>query len=98
MIDVSSQAGSFIGASAAFVVGVAVAVVVTMFTTSKPDAELVGLMWSLDPREERGQGAAASRGEAGAWWQSRRTITRRRSCSSSSWSSTSSSRAGGDGQ
>jgi SSS family solute:Na+ symporter len=55
VIPVSSQAGSFIGASAAFVVGIAVAVVVTTFTTSKPDAELVGLVWALTPRESRGK-------------------------------------------
>jgi SSS family solute:Na+ symporter len=54
VIMVSSQAGSFIGASAAFVVGIGVAAVVTMFTTSKPDADLVGLVWSLTPREARG--------------------------------------------
>jgi solute:Na+ symporter, SSS family len=53
VIAVSSQAGSFIGASAAFVVGIAVAIVVTMFTTSKPDSELVGLVWALTPREGR---------------------------------------------
>jgi solute:Na+ symporter, SSS family len=55
VIGVSSQAGSFIGASAAFVVGIAVAAVVTTFTTPKPDAELVGLVWSLTPRAGRGQ-------------------------------------------
>jgi SSS family solute:Na+ symporter len=55
VIMVSSQAGSFIGASAAFVVGIGVAAVVTMFTTSKPDADLVGLVWSLTPREARGK-------------------------------------------
>jgi solute:Na+ symporter, SSS family len=55
VIVVSSQAGSFIGASAAFFVGIGVAAVVTMFTTSKPDADLVGLVWSLTPREARGR-------------------------------------------
>ena len=55
VIAVSSQAGSFIGASAAFVVGIGVAAVVTMFTTPKPDADLVGLVWSLTPREARGR-------------------------------------------
>ncbi|MGH8879740.1 MAG: sodium:solute symporter family protein, partial [Stackebrandtia sp.] len=55
VIPVSSQAGSFIGASAAFVVGIAVAAVVTTFTTSKPDSELVGLVWALTPRESRGK-------------------------------------------
>jgi SSS family solute:Na+ symporter len=55
VIPVSSQAGSFIGASAAFVVGIAIAAVVTTFTTSKPDSELVGLVWALTPRESRGK-------------------------------------------
>jgi SSS family solute:Na+ symporter len=64
VLAVSSQAGSFIGASAAFVVGVGVAAVVTMVTAPKPDSELVGLTWSLTPRRrERGE-------EEGAWWQS----------------------------
>ena len=43
------------GASAAFVVGIGVAAVVTMFTTSKPDSELVGLVWALTPRQGRGK-------------------------------------------
>jgi SSS family solute:Na+ symporter len=55
VIAVSSQAGSFIGASAAFVVGIGMAAVVTMFTTPKPDSELVGLVWALTPREARGK-------------------------------------------
>jgi solute:Na+ symporter, SSS family len=55
VIAVSSQAGSFMGASAAFVVGIAVAAIVTTFTTSKPDSELVGLVWVLTPREGRGK-------------------------------------------
>jgi solute:Na+ symporter, SSS family len=55
VIAVSSQAGSFIGASAAFVVGIGVAAIVTMFTTPKPDADLVGLVWALTPREDRGR-------------------------------------------
>jgi len=59
VIAVSSQAGSFIGASAAFVVGIGVAAVVTTFTTPKPDAELVGLVWALTPRESRGKVPAA---------------------------------------
>ncbi len=54
-LPVSSQAGSFIGASAAFVVGIAVAAVVTQFTTPKPDSELVGLVWALTPRASRGK-------------------------------------------
>jgi SSS family solute:Na+ symporter len=65
VIAVSSQAGSFIGASAAFVVGVAVSVVVTYRTAPKPDAELVGLVWALTPRQGRRTGE-----EEGSWWQS----------------------------
>jgi len=67
VIDVSSQAGSFIGASAAFVVGCAVAVVVSMFTAPKPDAELVGLTWSLTDKDAR---AGVEPGERSTWWQS----------------------------
>ncbi len=68
VIAVSSQAGSFIGASAAFVVGIGVAAIVTMFTTPKPDADLVGLVWSLTPREARGgmRAAPAERAEVTA--------------------------------
>jgi SSS family solute:Na+ symporter len=50
-IGVSSQAGSFLGAVAAFVVGVAVSIAVTFATAPKPDAEPAGLVWSLTPRE-----------------------------------------------
>ena len=49
VFDISSQAGSFLGATAAFVVGVGVAYVVSLNTVPKPEAELVGLVWSLTP-------------------------------------------------
>jgi SSS family solute:Na+ symporter len=67
VIGVSSQAGSFIGASAAFVVGVAVGAGVTMVTTSKPDAELVGLTWALTPKESRMHEAT---GDDAGWYRS----------------------------
>jgi SSS family solute:Na+ symporter len=67
VIDVSSQAGSFIGASAAFIVGCAVAVVVSMVTTPKPDAELVGLTWSLTDKDAR---AGTEPGVHVSWWES----------------------------
>jgi solute:Na+ symporter, SSS family len=67
-IPVSNQAGSFIGASAAFVVGVLVAVVVSMFTQPKTDEELRGLVWSLTPKESRGGGELAA-DEVG-WYRS----------------------------
>ncbi|MBV9313715.1 MAG: sodium:solute symporter family protein [Pseudonocardia sp.] len=53
VIVLSSQAGSFVGASAAFVVGVGVAIAVSLVTTPKPDRELVGLVWSLTPKSSR---------------------------------------------
>jgi SSS family solute:Na+ symporter len=67
VIGVSSQAGSFIGASAAFVVGCAVAGVVSMVTAPKPDAELVGLTWSLTEKEAR---SGIEAGERNTWWES----------------------------
>ena len=65
VIDVSSQAGSFLGASAAFVVAVLIAVVVSQFTPGKTDEELSGLTWATSTREQRGQGAVAA---ADAGW------------------------------
>jgi solute:Na+ symporter, SSS family len=67
VINVSSQAGSFIGASAAFIVGVGIAIVVSMFTAPKPDAELVGLTWSLTDKDAR---AGVEPGARNAWWES----------------------------
>jgi SSS family solute:Na+ symporter len=67
VIGVSAQAGSFIGASAAFVVGVGVGAAVTLVTTPKPDAELVGLTWSLTPKESRQHEAT---GDDAGWYRS----------------------------
>jgi SSS family solute:Na+ symporter len=67
VIQVSAQAGSFLGASAAFVVGVGVGAAVTMVTTPKPDAELVGLTWSLTPKESRAHEAT---GDDAGWFRS----------------------------
>ncbi|MDQ2758266.1 MAG: sodium:solute symporter family protein [Actinomycetota bacterium] len=50
VVGISNQAGSFVGASLAFVVCMIVGVVVSMFTQPKPDDELKGLVWSLTPR------------------------------------------------
>ncbi len=63
----SSQAGSFVGASAAFVVGIAVAVAVSTFTRPRPDAELVGLVWSLTSKEERSH---STTGDDAGWYRS----------------------------
>jgi solute:Na+ symporter, SSS family len=65
VINVSSQAGSFLGASGAFVVGCLIAVVVSQFTPGKTDEELSGLTWATSNKEQRGQGAVAA---ADAGW------------------------------
>ena len=67
VLALSSQAGSFVGASAAFVVGIAVGVVVTLFTRPKPDAELVGLVWQLTPKADRSH---ATTGDDAGWYRS----------------------------
>jgi SSS family solute:Na+ symporter len=46
-----TQGPSFVGAIVAFVVDIAVSVVVSLATVPKPDAELRGLVWSLTARE-----------------------------------------------
>ncbi|RZT85060.1 SSS family solute:Na+ symporter [Pseudonocardia sediminis] len=67
VLSLSNQAGSFLGAIAAFVVGTAVAGVVSLVSTPRPDAELVGLVWSLTPKETR---THSSEGEDGGWYRS----------------------------
>ncbi len=66
IIPVSNQAGSFLGASAAFVVGVGVGVLVSRFQAPKPDRELVGLVWSLTERQKKADLAPEDRG----WFRS----------------------------
>ncbi len=67
VLAVSAQAGAFIGASAAFVFGIAVAVVVTMVTRPKPEAELVGLVWQLTPKASRSH---ETTGDDAGWFRS----------------------------
>jgi SSS family solute:Na+ symporter len=67
VLEVSGQAGAFLGASAAFVMGIAVAVVVSLATRPKPDAELVGLVWSLTPKQTRSH---STTGEDAGWYRS----------------------------
>ena len=52
VIGVSGQGAAFIAAGAAFVVDVAVSVVVSMFTTPKTTEELRGLVYSETPKED----------------------------------------------
>jgi solute:Na+ symporter, SSS family len=53
VIGLSGQGASFVAAGAAFVVDILVSVVVTMVTTPKPVSELVGLVYSETPKEQR---------------------------------------------
>lgn len=53
IIELPGQGQAFIAAGAAFVVGVLVNVVVSMFTKPKDYRELEGFVWSLTPKERR---------------------------------------------
>nr|WP_222936796.1 sodium:solute symporter family protein [Streptomonospora sp. PA3] len=66
VLGLSAQGASFVGAGAAFVVDIIVSVVVTMFTRPKPDSELVGLVHSLTPREQR---RPSHSGEDAGWYR-----------------------------
>ena len=52
VIGLSGQGASFAAAGAAFVVDIAVSVAVTMMTRAKAESELVGLVYSLTPKED----------------------------------------------
>ncbi|MGF1429530.1 sodium:solute symporter family protein, partial [Kitasatospora sp. LaBMicrA B282] len=67
VLHLSGQGPSFVAASAAFVVDIAVSVAVSLVTRPRPDHELVGLVWSLTPRGARGgtAGTAAAAGRRG---------------------------------
>jgi solute:Na+ symporter, SSS family len=66
-LDLSNQAGAFVGASAAFVVAVGVGAIVSLATQPKADAELVGLVWALTSKEDRSHSAT---GEDAGWYRS----------------------------
>ncbi|MDQ4085681.1 MAG: sodium:solute symporter family protein [Actinomycetota bacterium] len=51
VIALPGQGASFVGAGAAFVVDVAVSYLATLATRPKPERELVGLVYSLTPKE-----------------------------------------------
>ena len=53
VLPLSGQGASFVAAGAAFVVDIAVSVVVSTMTAPKPAAELVGLVYSETPKEQR---------------------------------------------
>ncbi|MEU4246373.1 sodium:solute symporter family protein [Amycolatopsis sp. NPDC026612] len=53
VIGLKGQGTSFVAAGVAFVVDIVVSVVVSLATKPKPDEELVGLVYSLTPKETR---------------------------------------------
>ncbi|MFC4855152.1 sodium:solute symporter family protein [Actinophytocola glycyrrhizae] len=64
--ELPGQGGAFVGAGAAFVVDIAVSVAVTMVTQPKPAAQLVGLVYSLTPKETRQH---ETTGEDAGWYR-----------------------------
>jgi solute:Na+ symporter, SSS family len=66
VIGLSGQGTSFVAAGTAFVVDIVVSVVVSLATKPKPDEELVGLVYSLTPKETRQHDAT---GENAGWYR-----------------------------
>ncbi|HZX08430.1 sodium:solute symporter family transporter, partial [Kribbella sp.] len=66
VINLPGQGASFVGAGAAFAVDIVVSVLVSLVTTPKRDTELVGLVYSLTPKEQRTEVAVAG---DGGWYR-----------------------------
>ncbi|MEU5260852.1 sodium:solute symporter family protein [Amycolatopsis sp. NPDC021455] len=66
VLGLTGQGISFVAAGTAFVVDIVVSVVVSMATRPKPDEELVGLVYSLTPKETRQHDAT---GENAGWYR-----------------------------
>ncbi|MDT7788822.1 MAG: solute:Na+ symporter, family, partial [Pseudonocardiales bacterium] len=66
-LELPGQGASFLGAGLAFVVDVVVSVGVSLVTRPKPDSELVGLVYSLTPKEDRSH---STTGEDAGWYRS----------------------------
>ncbi|MGW4208472.1 sodium:solute symporter family protein [Lentzea sp. NPDC004789] len=66
-LELPGQGASFLGAGLAFVVDVVVSVAVSLVTRPKPDNELVGLVYSLTPKEDRSH---STTGEDAGWYRS----------------------------
>lgn len=67
VLNLSGQGASFVAASTAFVVDIALSMIVSLMTRPKPSEELVGLVYSETPREDLVDAA-----EATTWY--RRTV------------------------
>ena len=66
VINLPGQGAAFVAAGAAFVVDIAVSVLVSMATSAKPVAELAGLVYSQTPKQQRTDPAASRL----PWYQS----------------------------
>lgn len=66
VLGLTGQGISFVAAGTAFVVDIVVSVVVSLATRPKPDEELVGLVYSLTPKETRQHD---STGENAGWYR-----------------------------
>ncbi|OLT45162.1 Na+/galactose cotransporter [Saccharomonospora sp. CUA-673] len=64
--DLPGQGASFVGAGVAFAVDIIVSVVVTMVTQPKPEPQLVGLVYSLTPKEQLKRSTV---GEDAGWYR-----------------------------
>ncbi|TQM83101.1 SSS family solute:Na+ symporter [Saccharothrix saharensis] len=67
VVDLPGQGASFVGAGVAFAVDIVVSVVVTVFTRPVPQERLVGLVYSLTPKEDRRH---SKTGEDAGWYRS----------------------------
>ncbi|WP_447004014.1 sodium:solute symporter family protein [Saccharothrix isguenensis] len=67
VLDLPGQGASFIGAGAAFAVDIVVSVVVTLFTRPVPEERLVGLVYSMTPKEDR---MHSTTGDDAGWYRS----------------------------
>ncbi|MHA6800970.1 sodium:solute symporter family protein [Bounagaea algeriensis] len=66
VLDLPGQGASFVGAGTAFVVDVVVSIAVSTVTRPKPEAELVGLVYSLTDRRSL---RASTTGEDAGWYR-----------------------------
>jgi len=66
VLGLTGQGISFVAAGTAFVVDIVVSVAVSLATKPKPDEELVGLVYSLTPKETRQHDAT---GENAGWYR-----------------------------
>ncbi|RKT57260.1 sodium:solute symporter family protein [Saccharothrix australiensis] len=67
VVDLPGQGASFVGAGVAFAVDILVSVAVTSVTRPVPEERLVGLVYSLTPKESRRHSAT---GEDAGWYRS----------------------------